>query len=93
MSAAPARRLRAATLGGTGLAAHRARRWPTDRPKDPRLDKEKAEGERRTVDEALEQPAEERPGVTNRSAEEEAEQQSKLPPRGEAKKPSPGGHA
>jgi hypothetical protein len=56
--------------------------------------KEQAEGSRETVDASLDQEqAEQQPGITNRSAAEEAEQQARVPPRGEAKKPSPGGHA
>jgi hypothetical protein len=72
---------------------------------NPDLHKEQAEGERQTVDESLGKsertgttprpdiPGHEQQGVTNRPVEEEREQQSKLPPRGEAKKPTPGGHA
>lgn len=60
---------------------------------DPKLDKEQAEGSRETVDASLDREPAEQPGVTNRSAAEEAEQQARVPPRGEAKKPSPGGHA
>lgn len=71
----------------------------------PDLQKEQAEGSRETVDQALDHaertdatPAQEAPGrrrqdVTNRPLEEEEDQQAKLPPRGEAKKPTPGGHA
>jgi hypothetical protein len=72
---------------------------------NPDLRKEQAEGDRDTVDQALDRtdrtgatprpdiPGHEQQGVTNRPVEEEREQQSKLPPRGEAKKPTPGGHA
>lgn len=71
----------------------------------PNLDEEQAEGERDTVDEALEQserpqtsprvdvPASEQQGITNRPRGEEDAEQRELPPRGEAKKPTPGGHA
>jgi len=63
------------------------------------FDKEKAEGSRPTVDEALERS--DRPegedtqatGITNRPLEEEQREQAELPPRGEPKKPSPGGPA
>ena len=65
---------------------------------NPGFDKEQAEGERETVDQALdeqghEQPQRARQGVTNRAAEDEAQEQRELPPRGQAKKPTPGGHA
>ncbi|MBI2218070.1 MAG: hypothetical protein HYU51_12300 [Candidatus Rokubacteria bacterium] len=72
---------------------------------NPDLDREQAEGDRETVDQTLHRtertgatprpdiPGHKQQGVTNRSLEEEREQQSKLPPRGEAKKPTPGGHA
>jgi hypothetical protein len=64
---------------------------------NPDVEKEKAEGDRDVVDEALSQqertgatprpdiPGHEQQGVTNQPAEEEAEQQEKLPPRGERK--------
>jgi hypothetical protein len=71
---------------------------------NPDLHKEQAEGDRETVEEALrhaerephqghEVPARERQGLTNRPLGEEEDEQRKLPPRGEAKKPTPGGHA
>lgn len=60
---------------------------------DPSADKEKAEGDRDTVDQALEQEQGERQGISNRPAREEAREQQELPPRGQAKKPDPGGHA
>lgn len=76
-----------------------------DKPRsDPKLDKEQAEGERETVDEALGKtertgatpradiPGHEQQGITNRPKSEEDAEQA-LPPRGEAKKPTPGGHA
>ena len=57
---------------------------------DPAADKEKAEGERDTVDAALanaergtEQGAQ---GITNRPIEEEEQEQRELPPRGAAKR-------
>lgn len=53
-------------------------------------DKEKAEGDRDTVEQALEHDEEGRQGVTNRPAAEEEREQEKLPPRG---KPTPDGHA
>lgn len=77
-----------------------------DKPRsNPNLDKEQAEGERETVDEALGRndrqgakpradiPGHEQQGITNRPKTEEDREQSELPPRGEAKKPTPGGHA
>ena len=71
---------------------------------NPGFDKEQAEGERETVDQALDEqgdqhpqdeqhPQRERQGITNRAAEDEAQEQRELPPRGQAKKPTPGGHA
>ena len=61
---------------------------------NPDMDKEQAEGERETVEQALgEQEQEQQQGVTNRPVSEEQEEQAELPPRGQAKKPSPGGHA
>lgn len=71
----------------------------------PDLDKEQAEGDRETVEEALEQgertgatpradiPGHEQQGITNQPLGEEEEQQRHLPVRGEAKKKTPGGHA
>ena len=53
-----------------------------DKMKDPAADKEKAEGERETVDQAL---ANQGQGITNRPLEEEQEEQRELPPRGTAK--------
>lgn len=58
---------------------------------DPDADKEKAEGDRDTVDQALEHDAQGRQGVTNHPAAEEHREQAELPPRGQAKKPAPGG--
>jgi hypothetical protein len=78
---------------------------------NPNFDKEKAEGDRKTVDEALggvpseerqdktgakpraDIPGHEQQGITNHPKVEEDKEQSDLPPRGEAKKPTPGGHA
>jgi hypothetical protein len=54
-----------------------------DKMSDPAADKEKAEGERETVDQALKNTPQ---GITNRPIEEEQEQQRELPPRGTAKK-------
>ena len=71
----------------------------------PDLQKEQAEGDRETIDQALGKtertgatpapqiPGHRQQGVTNRPREEEEDEQAKLPPRGEAKKPTPGGHA
>ena len=74
-----------------------------DKPRsNPNFDKEKAEGDRGTVDAAIDKtgatpradvPGHEQQGITNRPKAEEDEEQSELPPRGEAKKPTPGGHA
>jgi hypothetical protein len=76
-----------------------------DKRSNPGFAKEQAEGERDTVDEASKRtdrqgatpradiPGHEQQGITNRPLEEEQKQQDKLPPRGEAKKPTPGGHA
>jgi hypothetical protein len=62
-----------------------------DKRNDPVADKEKAEGERETVDAALENaerdakgPAPQ--GITNRPIEEEEATQRELPPRGHAKR-------
>jgi hypothetical protein len=55
---------------------------------NPALDKEKAEGSRETVNEALEQregAGGGKQGTSNRSAEEEAREQDELPPRGQRK--------
>ena len=52
---------------------------------NPNFDKEQAEGSRETVDESLQQAGGEQQGVTNRSAEEEADEQARLPPRGQRK--------
>jgi hypothetical protein len=61
---------------------------------DPAGDKEKAEGDRETVDQALRnaEEAERRrqPGITNKPVEEEEEQQRELPPRGHAKREDEG---
>ena len=65
----------------------------TDKAFDPSADKEKAEGDRETIDYALEHQQRQRQGVSNRSVAEEAQEQAELPPRGRAKKPEPGGHA
>ena len=54
-----------------------------DKMNDPAADKEKAEGERETVDQALENA---QPGITNRPLAEEQEEQRELPPRGTAKR-------
>jgi hypothetical protein len=54
-------------------------------PTNPALDKEKPEGSRRTVDEALENESQQPSGVSNRPIEEEQEEQAELPPRGERK--------
>ncbi len=60
----------------------------------PTSDKEQAEDERETVDEALEHhqppgaadaPRNDQQGISNHPASEEARQQEKLPPRGQAK--------
>ena len=70
--------------------------------KNPNFDKEQAEGDRETVDQALDKagatppadiPGHEQQGITNHPKSEEDQEQSELPPRGEAKKPTPGGHA
>jgi hypothetical protein len=52
-----------------------------DKTSNPNFDKEKAEGERETVEQSVDQQ-----GITNRSAVDEQAEQAKLPPRGEAKK-------
>ena len=61
---------------------------------NPISDKEQAEGERETVDEALEHrqppgaadaPSRDQQGISNHPASEEARQQEKLPPRCQAK--------
>ena len=62
-------------------------------PTNPDDDKEKAEGNRDTVEQALEHDEQGRQGVTNRSVSEEQREQADLPPRGQASKPGPGGHA
>ena len=58
-----------------------------DRMNDPAADKEKAEGNRETVNEALRnaEPGGGAQGITNRPIEEEEEEQRELPPRGHAK--------
>jgi hypothetical protein len=53
---------------------------------NPDFDKEKPEGSRETVDEALSAEKGEQQGITNKPAAEEQRQQEKLPPRGTAKK-------
>ena len=65
----------------------------TDKVPNPQFDKEQAEGERETVEESLSHERQQRQGVGNRSLEEEQGEQAELPPRGEAKRPEPGGHA
>ena len=57
---------------------------------DPAADKEKAEGDRETVDAALKHAENEesgapQQGITNRPIEEEDAEQRELPPRGHAK--------
>ena len=54
-----------------------------DKMNDPAADKEKPEGDRETVDQALKNAPQ---GITNRPLEEEQEEQRELPPRGTAKK-------
>ena len=61
-----------------------------DKRDDPAADKEKAEGDRETVDAALENAEKSRGGakphgMTNRPIEEEEDEQRELPPRGHAK--------
>ena len=53
---------------------------------NPNFDKEKPEGSRETVDEALGADKGTQQGITNKPAAEEERQQEKLPPRGTAKK-------
>ena len=53
---------------------------------NPNFDKEKPEGSRETVDEALGADKGAQQGITNKPAAEEERQQEKLPPRGTAKK-------
>ena len=57
---------------------------------DPAGDKEKAEGDRETVDQALKnaEPGarEQQAGITNKPLEEEEQEQRELPPRGHAKR-------
>ena len=60
---------------------------------NPSFDKEKAEGERETVDKALDEQRQHQQGVTNRPVSDEEREQAELPDRGRAKKPTPGGHA
>jgi len=52
---------------------------------NPNFDKEKPEGSRETVDEALSADKGKQQGITNKPAAEEERQQEKLPPRGTAK--------
>jgi len=53
---------------------------------NPSFDKEKPEGSRETVEQALDdQEQAGRQGVTNKPREEEERQQEKLPPRGQAR--------
>ena len=62
-----------------------------DKMEDPAADKEKAEGERETVDAALENAERDAAGptaaqgITNRPIEDEEAEQRELPPRGTAK--------
>jgi hypothetical protein len=67
------------------VADKRNRRVANEQREDPAANKEKAEGSRDTVDAALE-PDASAPGITNRAAEDEAEEQRQLPPRGAAKR-------
>ena len=53
--------------------------------RDDRLDKEPAEGSRKTVDDALENREQGPVGITNRPLDEERESQAEVPPRGEKK--------
>ena len=53
---------------------------------NPNFDKEKPEGSRETVDDALAADKGAQQGITNKPAAEEERQQEKLPPRGHAKK-------
>lgn len=53
---------------------------------NPNFDKEKPEGSRETVDEALEADKGAQQGITNKPAAEEERQQQKLPRRGTAKR-------
>jgi hypothetical protein len=52
---------------------------------DPNFDKEKPEGWRETIDQALGEKHPERQGATNKPLAEEERQQEQLPPRGQAK--------
>jgi len=52
---------------------------------NPNFDKEKPEGSRETVDDALRADKGEQQGITNKPAAEEERQQEKLPPRGTKK--------
>ena len=60
---------------------------------NPSFDKEKAEGERETVEQALDEQRQGQQGVSNRPVADEEREQAELPDRGRAKKPTPGGHA
>ena len=57
---------------------------------DPAGDKEKAEGDRETVDQALKNAEHgarpPQPGITNKPLDEEEQEQRELPPRGHAKR-------
>ena len=53
---------------------------------NPNFDKEKPEGSRETVDDALADDKGAQQGITNKPAAEEEREQEKLPPRGSAKK-------
>ncbi len=55
-----------------------------DKDRD-RLDKEPAEGSRKTVDKALEHQDEGPVGITNRPLDEERKSQAQVPSRGEKK--------
>ena len=61
---------------------------------DPAGDKEKAEGDRETVDQALKSAEQGKrqgqPGITNKPVEEEEQEQRELPPRGHAKREDEG---
>jgi hypothetical protein len=63
----------------------------TDKTNEPAADKEQAEGERETVDAALENAEQDRKGgapqgITNKAIEDEEAEQRELPPRGHAKR-------
>ena len=60
---------------------------------NPGFDKEQAEGERETVEQALDEQEDRQQGITNHPKGDEEQEQAELPPRGQARKPTPGGHA